>query len=548
MTQEVYDSDENQFGFRTTRDLNSPRTKLDNKHPIYFYSDLKNKTLLFSATQAIRLIELLNCDNFTIKTKLNQNKTLPGVEECSFQRVINLISNDTIHSEHPKKVLRIYYDNEGTNFLFQLKNTSPYLPFERRTFQIEGCRKFQAMVLINKNPQLPNVPEHIKSNTIIRCISRYLNSTNNYENVDKSSAAEFAAICPPEDRTILKRSENSPHEEIEAEVETSNKEYNDDDVLKIATINVNSIAAASKKGFVEYIEQSKPDIFCIQETKLHKNSSPGFASYIYNGYYGYFYNSEQHKGYAGTAIYTRIKPISVRPAFNDLEGRVILMEFSKFYVLNAYVPNAGQTLDRLDYKINVWTPKLNSVINELSQTKPVILCGDLNVAHQPIDVYNTKGKEKVAGYTPQERKWLDDFINEGYTDVFRHLYPSKQQFTFFSYRFNMKPKGFGWRLDYFIAPTKAVEELDFLVDCTIFNTEFSDHIPSTLVLKRDAILTDADKPIEESGVMVLNSEDRFTEADVEEEDQPEQEAPPKKQTKTRSRKGKTRKDDDDDYE
>ena len=109
-------------------------------------------------------------------------------------------------------------------------------------------------------------------------------------------------------------------------------------------------------------------------------------------------------------------------------------------------------------------------------------------------------------------------------------------------------KGFGWRLDYFIAPTKAVEELDFLVDCTIFNTEFSDHIPSTLVLKRDAILTDADKPIEESGVMVLNSEDRFTEADVEEEDQPEQEAPPKKQTKTRSRKGKTRKDDDDDYE
>lgn len=318
-------------------------------------------------------------------------------------------------------------------------------------------------------------------------------SENKEENQEKSNGEE-------EDN-------EKPNEEENQEQPQSNKDTVKD-ILKIVTVNVGSIKAANTKGFLDYVKNENADIICIQETKLHESSSPGFDSYVIDGYYGYFYNSEGKKGYAGTCIYTKIKPISVKPAFKDDEGRVILIEYSNFYVINAYVPNAGQKLERLDYKVKTWNPKMKELMDELKDTKLTILCGDLNVAHQPIDVYDTKGKEKVAGYTPQERKSFDEFLKDGYTDVFRNLYPKKQQFSFFSYRFQMKQKGHGWRLDYFVIPTKYVDT-NAIVDCTILSTNFSDHSPCVLTLDREKALTDSDVPIEEKGVEVLNSGKTF---------------------------------------
>ncbi|OHT00257.1 exodeoxyribonuclease III family protein [Tritrichomonas foetus] len=281
------------------------------------------------------------------------------------------------------------------------------------------------------------------------------------------------------------------------------------DVLKIITCNVASLASAWNKGFYDYIQVDSPDIICIQETKLHAQSKTPFTNFILDGYYGYFLNSEEKKGYAGTAIYTKLKPLSVKPGFKDSEGRVIQMEFSKFFLVNSYVPMAGMKLERKSYKVETWNPKIGNLIEELSKTKPTVWCGDLNVAHMPIDIYDTKGKDKVAGYTPEERKWFDDFLKKGFVDVFRHLYPDKQQFSFYSYRFDMKAKNRGWRLDYFIVPQAAIDE-KLPVDCSILSTDFSDHSPVVLLLDKEKVVTDEDLPVTEPGITILNSGKTFT--------------------------------------
>ena len=287
------------------------------------------------------------------------------------------------------------------------------------------------------------------------------------------------------------------------------------ETLKIITCNVASLASAWNKGFLDYVNYDKPDIICIQETKLHKGSKTPIQNFILNEYFGYFYNSEEKKGYAGTAIYTKIKPISVQPGFKDNEGRVIQMEFTNFYLVNSYVPMAGMKLERKDYKVNTWNPKIGNLLNELCKTKPAVWCGDLNVAHMPIDIYDTKGKDKVAGYTPEERKWFDDFLKQGYIDVFRYMYPDKQQFSFYSYRFNAKAKNHGWRLDYFVMPKYAIDD-NLAVNCSILSTNFSDHSPVVLLLNREKVLTENDKPVEESGIQILNSNTIFTKSNTEE--------------------------------
>ena len=173
-----------------------------------------------------------------------------------------------------------------------------------------------------------------------------------------------------------------------------------DDVLKITSYNVASLRSCWNKGFPAYVRESQPDILCIQETKMHLDTKEPLTDYKLPGYYGYFYHSKR-KGLHGTAIYTKIKPLSVKPAPLDKDGRNITMEFDKFYLLNTYVQNAGQDLEFLDYKLNEYNPKIEKWIKELEKKKPVIWAGDLNVAHEDIDIWTPDGHDTVAGFTNQ---------------------------------------------------------------------------------------------------------------------------------------------------
>lgn len=271
--------------------------------------------------------------------------------------------------------------------------------------------------------------------------------------------------------------------------------------LKIVSANAASLRAAWKKGFPEFVQKSNPDILCIQETKLHENCEPNIGSFIIEGYQGYFFNCER-PGLHGTAIYTKIKPVSVNISFPDDEGRCITMEFTDFYLVNTYVPNAGMKLERLKYKIETWNPRIKAHLDELSKKKTTIWTGDLNVAHEPIDIFDTKGKDKVAGYTPEERKWFHEFLESGYTDVFRNLYPEKKEFTYYSYRFNAKALGRGWRVDYFVIDNAHYNK-ENIVDCAMESCEFSDHVPHSLLLKR-SILKETDVKVEKAFNTRLN--------------------------------------------
>lgn len=277
-----------------------------------------------------------------------------------------------------------------------------------------------------------------------------------------------------------------------------------DQIIRITSINLASIKAAWDKGLKSFVETTKPDILCFQETKLHDESKPPVEAFKLDGYQGYF-NFAEKKGYSGTAIYTKIKPISVKKnqGITDTDGRCITMEFSQFYLLNSYVVNLGADLQNFDKKINHFNPEIEKYIQTLNKEKPVIWTGDLNVAHNPIDIYSTEGMNKIAGYTDEERQWFDNFIkNNDYVDVFRELYPKKQQFSFFGYRHNMKAKGYGWRIDYFMMPRSMIRD-KMIVDCTIENADLSDHQPISLLLDKSMILTDNDKPVDKTDINVI---------------------------------------------
>lgn len=255
--------------------------------------------------------------------------------------------------------------------------------------------------------------------------------------------------------------------------------------LKISTINAASLRAAWGKGLHDWALASKPDVICIQETKMHETSQPNIGAFLLDGYQGYFFDCNK-PGFHGTAIYTKIKPISVKESFPDDEGRSITMEFSNFYLVNSYVPNAGQKLEKLTYKIETWNPHLKEYLDELSKTKAVIWTGDLNVAHEEIDIFDPKGKDKTAGYTPQEREWFHKFLESGYTDIFRKRYPDKKEFSFYTYRGQAKAKGNGWRLDYFIMDNAHYKD-ELVNDCAMETGDFSDHVPVSLFLDRSLL-------------------------------------------------------------
>jgi exodeoxyribonuclease-3 len=249
--------------------------------------------------------------------------------------------------------------------------------------------------------------------------------------------------------------------------------------LKLISWNVNGLRAAVKHGFLDVFKELDADIFCIQEIKLQEGQIELELPHYYQ-----YWNYAEKKGYSGTAIFTKKKPLTVRYGLgiekHDQEGRVITLEFEKFYVITCYTPNSQPKLKRLEYRM-AWDDAFRAYIDQLNQHKPVIFCGDLNVAHQEIDLKNDKTNHKNAGFTDEERNKFTQLLNSGFTDTYRYFYPSKEGvYSWWSYRFNARANNAGWRIDYFVS-SKVLDQK--LTDAQIHTEIFgSDHCPVELDL------------------------------------------------------------------
>lgn len=246
---------------------------------------------------------------------------------------------------------------------------------------------------------------------------------------------------------------------------------------KLISWNVNGLRACVKKGFLDYFNEMDADIFCVQETKLQE----GQIDLELEGYYDYW-NYAEKKGYSGTAIFTKEKPISVKMGLgieeHDNEGRVITLEYYKFFLVNVYTPNSQQKLARLEYRMS-WEDVFRNYLKDLEKNKPVILCGDLNVAHKEIDLKNPSSNRKNAGFSDEERSKMSELLNSGFTDTFRYFYPDIEGvYSWWSYRFNARANNAGWRIDYFIVSQSLNDKLE---DAKIHTSiEGSDHCPVEL--------------------------------------------------------------------
>ena len=247
--------------------------------------------------------------------------------------------------------------------------------------------------------------------------------------------------------------------------------------MKLISWNVNGIRAAIKKGFLDYFNDQNADIFCLQETKL----SAGQLDLELKGYHQYW-NYAEKKGYSGTAIFTKQEPISVQYGLgideHDKEGRVITLEFENFYMVTVYTPNSQEKLARLDYRM-VWEDEFRKFLLELDKKKPVIICGDLNVAHKEIDLKNPKTNRKNAGFSDEERAKMTTLLESGFVDSFRYFYPNRAEiYSWWSYRFSARAKNAGWRIDYFLVSDRIKTNMK---DAEI-HTEIlgSDHCPVVL--------------------------------------------------------------------
>jgi exodeoxyribonuclease III len=253
--------------------------------------------------------------------------------------------------------------------------------------------------------------------------------------------------------------------------------------LKIISWNVNGIRASVNKGFYEKIQDLNPDMLCIQETKAQNDIVETIASKL-DGYELYV-NSAVKKGYSGTAIFTKIKPIAhildIGISEHDQEGRVIALEYNKFYLVNVYVPNSGQELKRLDYR-KTWDNDLLEHLKKLDSKKPVIFTGDLNVAHEAIDLARPKQNyNKSAGYTQVEIDGIKNYLGMEMIDTFRYFYPDKIQYTYWNQQFNSRANNVGWRIDYFLVSKRLIDNIkdSFILDEIIG----SDHCPVGIVLE-----------------------------------------------------------------
>ena len=250
--------------------------------------------------------------------------------------------------------------------------------------------------------------------------------------------------------------------------------------MKFISWNVNGLRACVGKGFAESFKQLDADFFCLQETKMQE----GQLDLNFEGYTSYW-NYAEKKGYSGTAIFTKHQPISVSYGLgieeHDHEGRVITLEMQDFYLITVYTPNSQDGLRRLDYRMT-WEDDFLEYIKRLDENKPVIVCGDLNVAHEEIDLKNPKSNRKNAGFTDEEREKMTKWLNSGFTDTFRYFYPEQKDiYSWWSYRFKAREKNAGWRIDYFIVSNRLQERLDNAkIHTEIYG---SDHCPVELTLK-----------------------------------------------------------------
>ena len=247
--------------------------------------------------------------------------------------------------------------------------------------------------------------------------------------------------------------------------------------MKIVSWNVNGIRACINKGFNDFFKEADADIFCIQETKLQDEQA---ESIEFEGYTKYI-NSAVKKGYSGTMIFTKQKPLNVTYDLGieefDKEGRIITLEYDKFFIVNCYTPNSKRELERLDYRMK-WEDEVRSYLKRLDDIKPVIYCGDLNVAHEEIDIKNPKTNHFSAGFTDQEREKMTELLNSGFIDTYRYLYPDKIMYSWWSYMRQAREKNIGWRIDYIIVSDSLknnLKEADILTQVL-----GSDHCPINL--------------------------------------------------------------------
>lgn len=249
--------------------------------------------------------------------------------------------------------------------------------------------------------------------------------------------------------------------------------------MKFVSWNVNGLRACIIKGFEDSFKALDADFFCLQETKLQE----GQTDLKFEGYDSYW-NYAEKKGYSGTAIFTKHKPLSVSYGLgideHDHEGRVITLEMDDFFLVTVYTPNSQDGLRRLDYRMK-WEEDFLAYIKTLDEKKPVIICGDLNVAHEEIDLKNPKTNRMNAGFTDQEREKMSIFLSNGFIDTFRALYPDTVKYSWWSYRFKAREKNAGWRIDYFLISERLKERME---NALIHNEVYgSDHCPVELILK-----------------------------------------------------------------
>lgn len=254
--------------------------------------------------------------------------------------------------------------------------------------------------------------------------------------------------------------------------------------MKLISWNVNGLRANITKGFETFFKQIDADIFCIQETKMQEEQIDITIQNILKKYKQYW-NSALKKGYSGTAVFSKKVPINVAYGIgieeHDKEGRIITLEFEKFFLVNCYTPNSKKGLERLDYRM-LWEDEIKKYLIKLDKIKPVIYCGDLNVAHEEIDLKNPKTNRKSAGFTDEERNKMTELLKMGFTDTFRYLYPEKENaYSWWSYMSNAREKNVGWRIDYFIV-SKSIEIQ--IQDSMIYSEVLgSDHCPIGLEIK-----------------------------------------------------------------
>lgn len=253
--------------------------------------------------------------------------------------------------------------------------------------------------------------------------------------------------------------------------------------MNIHSFNVNGLRAILKKDFLTYVKEYSPDILCLQETKLQDKDLTDNIKNI-EDYYSYFSHAEK-KGYSGVAVYSKTEPISIKHGVGisefDSEGRIIICEFKDFTLLNIYFPNGQKDEERLDYKLRFYDAILDYCNKEVDSGKNLLICGDYNTAHTEIDIKNAKANEKTSGFLPVERAWIDKFISNGYTDVFRNLNKDLIKYSWWSYRFKARERNTGWRIDYHFVSNSLLSNVK---EAEILNEVYgSDHCPITVKLE-----------------------------------------------------------------